>query len=173
MGQKIKPYSINPKAGTSPEFTFTFQEGFVLIIDTREQAPLFINKPPRGLMLSRDYLPIGDYSIKGFEGQISIERKASLDLFNCLGKDRERFKKELILLSGYLRKYVVVEATEEEILAFSTYSKMHPNSVRQSIASIEIRYGIGFHYEPDRKRLERWVLDRFIKFYKLKRAGEL
>jgi ERCC4-type nuclease len=171
MGEKIRPITskLNPKAGTQPEWEFSFPEGFVLIVDSREQTNLF-SKPQKGLLITRDTLKYGDYSVRGFESQIGIERKNVMDLFQSLGKERDRFKRELEGLSKFHRKWIVVEGTEDEILSFQNYTKMHPSSIRQSLVSIEIRLGIGIHYEPDRKSLERWVLDRFLFFYKLKRG---
>ena len=162
---------INPRYGKPIKFEFTFPEGFILVIDTREQDPLFLSRIPRGLVIKRDYLPSGDYSISGFESLVSVERKSPEDLFGSLGKGRDRFKAELDRLRSYELKYILIECAEEDLFRHQKYSLMHPNSIRQSIVSIELRYGIHFHYAHDRRSLERWLLDRFIKYYLLKRGG--
>ena len=65
---KIHPrIKFNPKAGQIVKFTFDFPKGFIIVIDTREQAPLFIGSLPRGLLIVRDTLDVGDYSVRGFE----------------------------------------------------------------------------------------------------------
>lgn len=141
-----------------------------MIIDSREQAPLFLDHPPKGLVMVRDTLQVGDYSIKGFEGKIAVERKTIPDLLNCLGNDRERFKRGLEKLQRYEWKGLVVEGAESDLYQYHDFSLMHPESVRASVASIEIRYGIHFFYGK-RGDIERWTLDRLIKFWKVKREG--
>lgn len=173
---KIKPsFGKNPKVGKPVKFTFDFPNGFISIIDTREQErgdPLFLKRPPKGLVMVRDSLKVGDYSVRGFEeGGITIERKKIPDLLNCLGNDRERFKRELIWMKEYEWKAIVIEGSEGDLYQYHDFSLMDPNSVRQSIVSINIRYGVQFYYQADRGKLERWVLDHLIKFWRVKREG--
>jgi len=170
---KIKPsYSLKnfSRAGKVPEFSFNFPDNFVLVIDTREQNPLF-QKPPKGLFIVRNTLTVGDYSVLGFENEVSIERKSVLDLLSSLGKNRDRFKEELMILKDYKLKWLVIEGSEDDVLSFHIESLMHPNSVRQSLASIEVRLGIPIYYEPKREKMERWILDRLIKIYRIRRQN--
>jgi len=159
---KIHPRTkINPKVGQIVKFTFDFPKGFILIIDSREQLPLFTGSLPKGLLVIRDTLPIGDYSVRGFESQITIERKTIPDLLGCLGNDRERFKREL---------EISVEGTEDELLQFHDFSLMHPEAVRQSIVSIRLRYNTHWYF-GSREKIERYILDHLIKFFRIKREG--
>ena len=164
---RIKPWKHN--SGTSPKFEHQFPEGFVLVIDTREQDQLF-KRPLKGLTVVRDTLDAGDYSVRGFERMVAVERKSIGDFLGSIGNGRERFKKELEKLAGYERKWIAVEATHDECLQFNEHSQMHPNAVRQTIASIEIRYGIPFYFQSSRHVMERHILDLFTKFYKVKRG---
>ncbi len=167
---KIHPrIKLNPKAGQVFDFKFSFPKGFVVVIDTREQTPLFTQSLQKGLMIVRDTLDVGDYSIRGFEHQIAVERKTIPDLLNCLGNDRERFKRELEKLKPLEWRVITVEGTEDELLQFHDFSLIHPETTRQSIVSINIRYGIQFYFSSKRSTIERWVLDHFIKFYRIKR----
>ena len=164
MGDKIslaKPKII--------KFEWDFPLDFVVVIDTREQDQLF-KRPTKGLVIVRNKLEAGDYSVRGFESSISIERKHLSDLHQSLGRERERFKRELERLKLYECKWLVIEANEDECLSFQHFGGMHPNAIRQSLASIECRYGIAVHYQPDRRKLERWVLDRLLRFYRIKRG---
>jgi len=142
----------------------------VLVVDTREQDALF-KRPLKGLVVVRDTLPTGDYSVRGFESAVAVERKSLPDFLGSIGAGRERFKAELERLASFERKWVMVEATHEECLCFNEFSQMHPNAVRHTIASIEIRYGIPFYFQPNRHDMERHILDLFTKFYKVKRGG--
>ena len=119
----------------------------------------------------RDTLPVGDYSIRGWENQVAVERKTISDLLGCLGNDRERFKRELEKLKVYEWKAISVEGTEDELFQFHDFSLMDPNSVRQSVVSINIRYGVQFYFNSKRLSIERWILDHLIKFFRVKREG--
>ena len=149
-------------------------DGFIVVVDTRETDPLLFrgNKPRKGIPLVRKTLSYGDYSILGFEECISVERKKVGDLFTCLGSQRERFKRELEKLSGFERKWLLIEDLEGEVLQPQEHGSMHPNAVRQSLVSIEIKLGIPIHYTPNKTWSEIWVLDRLVKYYRWKRGGE-
>jgi ERCC4-type nuclease len=166
--KKYKP--ADSKVGTMPDFEYTFPDGFTLVIDTREPSNgLFMPKPPKGLSMVRDTLATGDYSIRGFETLISIERKEVPDLIHCCGADRDRFQDQLTRLSKLAHRWLLIEGTEEETLSFQPYTQMHPNHIRGALVSIEVRYGIPVHFSRTRKSAERWVLDILTKFYRIKR----
>lgn len=153
-----------------PEFTYNFPEGFVVVCDTREQSPLFIPKPPKGLIIVRDTLRFGDYSIKGFENSIAIERKTIQDLWTSLTSEAKRFKAELEELAKYERRYILIEGLESEYLSWQPERKIHPNAIRMALASIEAKGGIPIHQAENREMAERWVLDLFIKYFLFKRG---
>jgi len=65
-----------------------------ILIDTREQAPFTF----QGYDVDPEpaTLPVGDYSLPGFEDRVAIERKSLEDLISCLmGSNRDRFEREL------------------------------------------------------------------------------
>ena len=75
------------------------------IVDSREQHPLDL----RPLRTVQGTLPTGDYSLKGLENIVAIERKSLGDLLCCVGSDRSRFDREIQRLLGYPTRAVVVE----------------------------------------------------------------
>jgi DNA excision repair protein ERCC-4 len=81
------------------------------IVDTREQLPL--NLSP--LKTELGTLATGDYSLKGLEHHVCIERKSLDDLLGCVGRDRERFKREVQRMLSYPVRVLLVEATWGEI----------------------------------------------------------
>ena len=149
----------------------TFPEGFVVVVDTRETDPLLFraDRPRKNVPMIRKTLAYGDYSVLGFEECISVERKKAGDLYTCLGKERERFKKELEKLQHYERRWLLIEDSEEEVLQPQDYSQMHPNAIRQSLVSIEVKLFIPVHYSKNKTNSEIWLLDRLVKYYKWKR----
>ena len=83
----------------------------VAIIDTREQLPLCLDP----LRTEPETLPTGDYSLKGLEHHVCIERKSLDDLLGCVGRERERFERELHRMLAYPVRVLLVESTWAEI----------------------------------------------------------
>lgn len=81
-------------------------EWLTAIIDTREQHPLDL-APMR---VERGTLPTGDYSLAGLTNVVAIERKSAEDMLACIGRERERFDREVQRLLAYPVRAVVVEA---------------------------------------------------------------
>ena len=78
-----------------------------ILRDSREQAPFAFAGYP--CTVETAALASGDYSLRGFAARIAVERKSLADLVGCLGRDRERFQRELARLRGYDSAAVVVE----------------------------------------------------------------
>jgi ERCC4-type nuclease len=152
-----------------PVFEYTFPDGFVLIRDTREQTGLF-TKPPKGLIMVRDTLKLGDYSIKGFEEVIAVERKNIDDLWTSLTVQADDFKRKMIELAKYERAWLLIDGLESEYLSFREGRKIHPNVIRGALSSIEGRIGLPVHQSESIASSERWVVDVFVKFYCEKRG---
>jgi len=165
-GVKYKP-EVAPRPLKKP----VLPPGFVLVIDSREQEPYFLvaGKPILGIPMIRTKLDAGDYSIKGFENMIAIERKSLTDFYNCVGNDRTRFEKELERLQSYEWKGLVIESTESGLFYPQLYSAVHPESVRGSLVSFDIKWGLHIFYAENRKAGQRWVIDRLIYYYNWKR----
>ena len=164
---------INPKVFTDsrkrkmPEFP----KDFIVVCDTREQLPFFKNKTPKGLTIVRDTLKNGDYSVRGFEGSIAIERKKMSDLMSYIGSERDRTVEKLLRLNKYEFKALVVEEDWDNLFLPKLYSQVHPESVRGFLKSINVRFGVHFFCHPNREECEWWILDRLLYFFEKKREG--
>lgn len=173
--------------------TESFPHDFILIVDTREQTPLF-SKLPIGLTMVREKLGVGDYSIRGFTSEIVIERKSTMDFIQSISHGRDRFKNEILKMMTYKRAYIVVEDTLDVILGkheirpagswrgtkkgtvrpFATQTiMMHPNAIWGTIISINVRYGVHFFFADGKQEAERFVLSTLKKYFSLKRGGDL
>lgn len=86
-------------------------ESVLAIIDTREQTPLDLSP----LRTTAATLDTGDYSLSGLEHVVRIERKSLDDLIGCIGRDRERFEREVARLLAYPVRVLLVEATWPQI----------------------------------------------------------
>lgn len=163
----IQTRAANPGRPYRPK-PFSFPDGFVLIVDTREQRPLCMSV--KGLTVCRDTLHHGDYSIRGFEDRFAIERKQVSDFYSYIGKERKRTVRKLEALRSFDFAAIAVEASYDDLMTPPVYIRVSPEAARQFLVSASIRYGIHVHCERRRKDLERWVLDRAIKFYKIQRG---
>jgi ERCC4-type nuclease len=152
---------------------FIFPEGFILVIDTREQRPLFIERPPKGLVMVRDGLRNGDYSIRGFEDKFFIERKYISDLIPYLARDHKQTREKLSRCRDYEFMALVIEEDERKLLTPDptehAWANIKPENIRQALCALEIRYDMHIYYSKRKADCERWVLDRAIKFFNVKK----
>ncbi len=89
-------------------------------------------------------LTSGDYSVKGLEQFVAVERKELSDFIGCVGSGRDRFKRELHRLQAYRCKAVIIESDWLMIAHHKYRSQISPESVRGSIASWITRYNVPF-----------------------------
>lgn len=121
----------------------------LVIVDSREQLPYDFNKYQ--VELTTGTLPAGDYSLPGFEDRIAIERKSLDDLIGCLmGKNRDRFERELQKGSRYDLFAVVIEANFEDVRDGRYRSEMKPHAALQSILAFQVRYRVPFIWAGNR-----------------------
>ncbi len=182
---KVKPLfsTLNSKAGQSASWRIEIPEGLVIVIEADEQLPLFLqhgsickSKDYDGeLLTTRRTLPVGDYSVKGFENEIVFERKRGEELYSCLVDSlwATREKAKFTKISKWVHKWLVIENTEADVLRYQDYSKVSPNFIRSRLAEIELRLHIPVYYADGRVEAERFILYRACKFLRLKREGEI
>jgi DNA excision repair protein ERCC-4 len=149
----------------------------VVVIDTREQAAYSFASlkadicdggGPLVITSRRGTLRSGDYSLRGYERRVAVERKSLADLYGTLGKGRDRFERELRRLAGFQFAAVVVEAELSEILSSPPpRSKLSPKSVYRSILAWQQRYpAVHWWFVPGRAMGETTtfrILERFFK----------
>ncbi len=99
------------------------------LIDTREQNPLDL-APLRTVV---DTLDTGDYSLRGLEHVVRIERKSLSDLLGCIGGERERFDREVQRLLGFPVRCLIVEANWQDIEAGEWRGKVTPAAALGSL----------------------------------------
>jgi DNA excision repair protein ERCC-4 len=125
-----------------------------ILIDTREQKPFSFDAFP-GATTETATLPVGDYSLSGFLDKVSIERKSLDDLIGCLmGKERERFERELARARHLEMFHVVVEADLNDLAQGRYKSAMKPHSAAQSLFAFQVRYRLSIVWASNRHRAE-------------------
>ena len=138
--------------------------GFVLLVDTREQQPLF-SKPPTNLIIERVALKDGDYSIKGHEDKIVIERKKVNDLCSYIGKERRRTNRKIIQLESMDWAALIIEANEKDLETQYKYGKVTPAHIRGFLLSLSVKHGIHVYICKRRERLEKYILNHFLYYW--------
>lgn len=137
----------------------------VIIRDTREKAGYHFFDIHPDIRVIEDTLNTGDYSIMGYEDEITIERKSLEDAYNTFGKGRVRFENELNRMKDYKFAAVMIEADWSTILRSPPFrSAMNPKAVYASVLAWVQRYRVHFFTCPNRAFSERTtyrLLERF------------
>jgi ERCC4-type nuclease len=132
-------------------------EKITAIIDSREQRPLTLQINPKLVLKTETAtLGTGDYSVKGLEDIIAIERKSLDDLMGCIGTGRERFEREMLRMRGFEVRGIVVESTWEQIESGNYRSRVKPNAALGSLMGW-IAMGIPITMAGNHQRAGVWV----------------
>jgi DNA excision repair protein ERCC-4 len=140
------------------------RERVVLVCDTREIEPFAF--PPERVATVRRALPAGDYSVEGMEQRVAVERKTLDDLVRTVIRERDRFRRELALLSNYEAACVVVEAQLSDVLASRYRAGAHPRSVLGAVISITIDYGVPVFFCGDRPYARQFTEAYLLRFHR-------
>lgn len=127
-------------------------EQLTAVVDTREQLPLDLSP----LLSMRGTLDTGDYSVRGLEHVVAIERKSLPDLLGCVGQSRERFEREVQRLLAYPVRALVVEATWPDLEQGEWRSKVTPAAAVGSCLGW-IAQGLPVIMAGDHRRAGRYV----------------
>ena len=134
----------------------------IIVQDSREQKPYWRNKKNE---VETKTLQTGDYTMRGYEHRVSIERKSMADLFGTVGKGHRRFKNELE--RGMAMDYfgIYVEGTRERIknkdFPGSYHSKMRGYVVLKILDTIKEKYDIDVVYCESRVKCKRAIKKKF------------
>ncbi len=111
----------------------------IVLIDTREKLPFQFGDDVDTV---KTKLEVGDYSLKGLEHLVSIERKSLDDFINSTIHNKRRFKHNLIDLSRMEHKAIVVEASLRDVFMHRYKSKTHNQAVFGIVAAISGKWKI-------------------------------
>ena len=127
-----------------------------LLIDSREQTPLSFTNFTHEVST----LPTGDYSVKGLEDTITVERKSVSDLIGSLTSGRERFQREVQRMLAHRSRTLLIVGNGTDPRTTITdgdyRSQARPQSILASLASIEAK-GVAVKYSPSPEDAARWI----------------
>ncbi len=169
---RIPPRTMDSIAKSNVNFKLKppiFPSDMVILVDSREQSPLFGPRLPKGMTLCVEKLDCADYTIRGFSDKICVERKGMSDLLSFVTIERDKTIIKMQKMAKMEWAALVVEAKDNELYRPYLYSKVSPELVRQCLVSFSIRYGIHV-FNGDRERCQRYVADHFIKYWSVKHS---
>jgi ERCC4-type nuclease len=75
---------------------------------------------------------------------VTIERKSLSDLLGCIGRERDRFVRELRQLRAFRFAALVIEARWPDIESglYGGLSQVNPNAVIGSLMAFAVKYGV-------------------------------
>tara|TARA_A100001201_G_scaffold6382_1_gene10537 strand:- start:2536 stop:3063 length:528 start_codon:yes stop_codon:yes gene_type:complete len=96
---------------------------YTVLQDTREQKGWYFGEYDKCAGMEQETLKTGDYTIKGFEDMVCIERKFSVEeIANNLGKKKKAFDKEMQRMQEFAFKYIICEFSMSDLVDY-------PNSI--------------------------------------------
>lgn len=110
-------------------------ENLIALVDSREQRPW--NLAP--LRMESATLATGDYTLKGLERIVSIERKSLDDLVNCVGRDRKRFERCVERMLAYPCRALIIESSWQVIELGRWPNRVKSSQVLGSLLSWQAR----------------------------------
>jgi ERCC4-type nuclease len=112
---------------------------FTIIQDTREKKPWSFGRAS----VEVKKLDTGDYSVKGLEDNLFIERKSSVhEVYLTLGKNWKRFEAELERSQAMKYRFMVLECAAKDIYYSAKFSKMSPDFIMGRLIYIQTRYNV-------------------------------
>ena len=137
-----------------------------IVVDSREQKPLWT-----GDKIERRKLEVGDYSIRGAEDKIAIERKSLGDLFGTLGANQRRFKSELDKAINYDYFAIVIDGSYSSCVnkdfRGSHFSRMRGYVITSILFTMHLKYGINIFFANSRDESRKIIKDIFKAYIKL------
>ena len=92
---------------------------YKVIKDTREQDGWFFSPYDKCEGMEVDTLHTGDYTLKGFEDIVCIERKASVsEIATNLGKKKKAFYNEMERMKDFHFRYMLLEFSASDVIDY-------------------------------------------------------
>lgn len=103
---------------------------YTVIQDTREKEGWYFSEYDKCSGMESGTLKTGDYTLRGFEEMVCIERKASAsEIAGNLGKKKKPFQAEMERMQEYPFAFLVCEFTLEDLLKYPEGSNVPERSM--------------------------------------------
>jgi ERCC4-type nuclease len=118
-------------------------------------------------------LDVGDYTIKGYEDKLMIERKTIGDLWNTLGRDWERFLREMERAKNHRMKYLIIEGNLNDINKGYIYSKVPPENIHAKLISLQVKHNVHVIFAGREDLAREYVRNLMAKLFRYGEEGLL
>ena len=126
---------------------------YIILKDTREKNGWDFESFDRCRTVARWGLKTGDYTAKGLEKELVIERKASTgELAINLGKKRKAFEAEIERMTNFRWKYIICEFSIDDLMNFPKnsgipkkqiqYVRMNGKFMWKKLCEYQEQYGV-------------------------------
>lgn len=131
-----------------------------IIVDTREQKPLWCHEGPKVIKMKLDE---GDYTTTKLYGLAHAERKSGSDLYGSIIGEHKRFKKEIErAAASNISLAIFVECPREAFFRKRFYGgfmlKTPTATLRKIVSTMEDKYNIDFFFNADRHEMRENIL---------------
>ncbi len=150
---------------------------FKIIRDTREQKGkgwLFRSSTNcSGQEIKK--LDVGDYTVKGLEDILMIERKTIGDLWGTLGAtdNYKRFLREIKRAENHKFKFLIIEGTVADIDRGYRYSKVSANNIHAKLISLQVKHNLHVIFAGRMDKARAYVRRLMSKVHKYNEDGLL
>ena len=151
------------------------REKFTIIRDTREKTGKGWNFRASAdcTKMERKKLDVGDYTIKGMEHIICIERKSIGDLWGTLGNhiNYERFLREWDRAQNHKIKFLVIEGTLKDIDAGYRWSQVKSEVIHAKLISLQVKHNVHVIFADRTDKARAYVRRLLNKLFRYHRSG--
>jgi ERCC4-type nuclease len=122
-----------------------------VIRDTREKEPWPVENSSFVANVIDTVLETGDYTLKGYEKILCIERKKSITEF-ANNVVQERFTAELVRMQKFKYRYLIFEFSLQSLLDYPLKCGLPPDKIKsirvnarflmRFVAEIQVKYGV-------------------------------
>ena len=145
---------------------------FTVIVDTREQLPYTFDSIEIGgqrLIVPTDFqtLQSGDYSIRGMENLVTIERKSVSDFYGSITTGRSRLESEFERMEAMQFSAIIVEGRLESVLEPMLHGrKITSQAIRATVASWSVKYQTRWLFVASRVYGELMTFELLKQFHR-------
>lgn len=136
-------------------------KNLTIIIDSHEPKDSCYSFNSSLILTKRKKLRTGDYSLKGYEKKITIERKTLNDYVQTIIHRQKNFKKELQRMKNMDYAIIIVEADWSDLLNKKYNCNAKPSSVMGLTISIIINWQIPIYFLSNRQ-IAQWFVEKYL-----------
>lgn len=131
-----------------------------VLIDSLEKNPLpFKCRTERKRFSKPD---TGDYSIKGLENRLRIERKTVPELWRCLGIGKEAYRDQLRRLEQFPYRMLLIEGSLDDMAQRPEYSRLSTRNAIFRMMRWSAEFAVPIWFMGPRSKFSVMAVEQFL-----------